>query len=263
MKTSSRSWALALCCFSALFAACGSSNPPPPDPTPDDAQVSDGNLDAATSTRSDASVGDAGSADGGVITDDCNPLEQTGCNDPTLSKCTVESSAPRGGTECVEPGVTEKSLGQQCTGGECLPGLVCVNTSTAPLCHKVCNPDTGAGCEALGANWDCALRLRDTNWGACQELGPTCDPLTQMPCDPNQACQFVQRVGGAFELRCQTAGTGMDGAACGGANPRCARTFVCVRESGVSNCRKFCGTNADCTAPQECTGSVQGASYCR
>lgn len=245
----------------SLFAACGDD--PPPN-LPGDSGVFADAADTGTSTAGDSGVGPDGmviTPDSGPIIDECNPLTQTGCNDPVESKCIVEGREPRGGTQCVEPNNVEKMLGEQCIGGECGPSLVCVRTASVSRCHQICD-QTGMGCEALGAAFACEVGLRDTNWRACVELPPACDLVTQDPCPQDQACQFYLRYNMMLEARCRPAGTGVDGDNCGGMNPGCARGFICVSELGVSRCRKTCTDNAHCTAPKTCRSTAGPARYC-
>ena len=244
-----------IACFST---ACGEDEPAPP--LPSDAGADAGAGDTGGNPPEDAGV-DAG-VDAGAITDQCNPLTQTGCADPVDSRCAVEGP-PRAGAQCVEPPDMEKMLGQECAALECAAGMVCVRSATVARCHQLCHRETGMGCEALGADYDCRLILRDTNWNACSELPPLCDAVTQAPCGPGTACQFITRFDGTFELRCVPEGTGMSGDTCGGGNPACARGLICVRETAGSVCRKTCGGDGDCSGGATCSGMAQGVGYCR
>jgi hypothetical protein len=213
-------------------------------------------------TDRDASVGEdvlAPPADSGVL-DQCNPVTQD-CQD-AADKCRIEPAMMGQGTQCVERGLADRARGAVCAGGDCAAGLVCVNTGTVARCAQACDRSSGAPCSTLGADYDCRLQVRGTNWGACDQLPPACDPLTLAPCEPTQACQPVRRFDGTFEFRCRAAGSGAEGQRCESAG--CARGLVCVREEGVSLCRAPCGmAGPTCTAPQTCVGLVLGVSYCR
>lgn len=252
--------------------AC-SEDPPPAAPT--DAAV-DAGIDGGQGDDAgpgDAGV-DAGTADAafdtdGAVIDDCNPLLQSGCTGS--DKCVVEAPANDPGASCRPTQPTDKALGAACTGGDCQGGLACIRTtasSTIARCVKVCDRQTGGGCEGLSGEWECRSRIRGSNWGACVELPPTCDHLTQQPCAPTQACQPLQRFDGSFEFRCLEAGPKAENELCGGGGQpeRCQRGLVCVRNPNTneSNCRVLCDTNTDCPNPLQCGGSLSApaAMYC-
>lgn len=243
-----------------VLAACGSSEPAP-NPTPDGgpSDAADGSVrDTGTSTTG----GDAGVADVGARpTDQCNPITQD-CVDPSMSLCVVEPAMAGQGTTCVDPSTTALSLGQICRSRSCAAGLACVRTSSVPRCVAVCALGSTTDCARLGGDHDCRS-IHDTNWGACIQLPPICDPFTQAPCAALEACQPVQRSGGAFEFRCRTAGPGAEGGACDN-TMGCARGLLCVRENGVTTCRKPChdGGN-ECGGGTACTGTVLTIRYCR
>lgn len=272
---------LSLLILSASIVACASDAPPaqlPPDggvvlvdgalasdataPGQDALPGQDAPLGADGSTDQDAAVGldgPAAPADSGVL-DECNPVTQD-CRD-AADKCRIEPAMMGQGTQCVERGLADKARGAVCAGGDCAAGLVCVNTGTVARCAQACDRTSGAPCATLGADYDCRLQVRGTNWGACDQLPPACDPLTLAPCTPTQACQPVRRFDGTFEFRCRAAGTGAEGQRCESAG--CTRGLVCVREEGVSLCRAPCAmAGPSCTAPQMCVGLVLGVSYCR
>lgn len=243
-----------------VLAACG-SNEPAPSPTQDGgpSDAADGSIvDTGTSTRStDAGFPDAGPRP----TDQCNPITQD-CVDPSMSLCVVEPAMAGQGTTCVDPSTTALSLGQICRSRDCAPGLACVRTSSVPRCVAVCAPGSATDCARLGGDHDCRS-IHDTNWGACVPLPPICDPYTQAPCAALEACQPVQRTGGAFDFRCRTAGPGAEGGACDN-TMGCGRGLLCVRENGVTTCRKPCheGGN-ECSGGTACTGTVLTIRYCR
>jgi hypothetical protein len=252
--------------FAALLYACKTADPTPGVDTGADAGADmDSGADNDSGVVNDDSGGnptDSGNnpdtgnpADSGIL-DECNPVDQTGCDTPPQTKCVVEGGSP--GAECVEPSPNDVGLGEECTGEDCDPGLACIRdaqTSTLSHCRNVCNLDTNVGCEALGAEYECRTSITQSNWGACTMLPPTCDPLTQAPCDANQACQPFLRRTGTWEFRCRTAGNQAEGDVCGG-NNACARELACVNQNGMPSCVRFCDEDMDCTNPLTCTGTV-------
>jgi hypothetical protein len=239
-----------------LLFACD-DEPPPGDPGDAAAAIDMGTPD----------TGDPGTPDSGVhpdgntifpdanINDLCDPVTGAGCTPP--DKCVIEGDPP--GTECTPSSPNDSAFGEPCTGEDCEAGLVCVRraaTSTDSTCRKACNLGTGDGCQSLPGDYECRTTINGTNWGACTLLPPVCDPYTQAPCDPNQACQPFQRLDMTFEFRCRTAGPVAEGGACGpGMN--CQRTLACVRDTnGNTSCRKICQLDGDCTPPATCIGSV-------
>lgn len=263
--------ALALALMSSLavatFAACADNEPPAS--TPDSGVIEGG--DAGTidpdggSNGSDASAGaDSGVVivDGGVE-DNCHPLDQTGCT-PPATKCVIEPDGQNAGAHCTPPG-NDVGLGEQCMGEDCLAGLACVMTSTVASCVQICNIGSGAGCEALGADYDCRTRIIGTNWGACSLLPPICDHLTQAPCEVDQACSTFTRRNNVRELRCREAGPQTEGMPCGSSanGAACIRGNVCVnnRNTMTATCVKFCDSNDDCAAPLTCSGVVSDPPF--
>lgn len=241
-----------------------------------DASAGDGGVgdpDAAAGAADAGLAVDAGSspADGSVagpdagapLNDLCDPVTQTMCVAPT-TKCVVENPTPGGGTLCVEPG-NDVALGGMCTGADCVAGLACVGAATGSVCMQVCDfQGDGSGCEPLGNEWECRTRLTGTNWGACTELPPLCDYLTQDPCAADRACGPLLRRTGQYEFRCRAAGTQGEGASCGSSGGGdCQRELVCVRDPRTNQaaCKRYCDTNDDCTAPQTCAGSVSDPAF--
>lgn len=253
-----------------LAAACGSGDA-------DSADLSNnrnaGAADAGTFAGADAAnafdagglpAGDAGvSGDASALpADECNPVDQTGCAPPDL-KCVVEG--PGSGTECVAPS-EELPLGAACEGRDCAAGLACARsttTATASVCVKVCDLESGQGCESLGPDFECRTRLTDTNWGACRELAPTCDPYSQAPCARDEACQPFLRRTGTWEFRCRAAGPGAEGEVCGpAASGGCARGLACVStRTGDAYCRVICEVNTDCPGMAQCNGVVSEPAF--
>jgi hypothetical protein len=255
--------------FLAVAGAFGCSDDPAPDVTQDSGVI--GDQDASETSDSGGGGGDAGqppadAGDSGVL-DLCDPVAQTGCDTPPNVKCVIEPDAQNPGAHCVPEG-DDQMLGDACMGEDCEAGLVCAritSTSSVSECKQICNIVDGTGCEALGAEFDCRLTITGTNWGACLELPPICNPLTQDPCPQDQACSTFTRRSGLRELRCREAGPQMDGQTCGSSNSglQCARGLVCIRDPDLNTaiCREFCDTNDDCASPATCTGVVNDPPF--
>jgi len=215
---------------------------------------------AAATTFPDATVTSSGADGGAPLIDSCNPITQN-CLAP-IDKCVVEPQMGRSGTTCAERDPADKPRDAVCGGSDCQAGLACVRTGTVGRCLLACDRTTGEPCSTLGADADCRLQIRGTNWGACEQLPPICDALTQAPCPVDQACQPVRRFNGMFEYRCRPPGTGMNGDRC--ENSGCVRGQLCVREEAASSfCRKPCGDDSGCTMPETCSRVVLGVKYCR
>ena len=249
--------------FAALPAACGNDDDSPVQPgSPRDAgsairDASQGPPDAATAAGDASITFDAGSAA------ECDPVEQN-CTTAN-TKCVVDIGS---GPACVPSTNEDAARAEPCEPGRCQSGLACVrltDTATQSHCEKVCNLGTGVGCDALGTDFECRARIEGTAWGACQQLATACDPVTQMPCPDDEACQPFLRRTGAWDFRCRLAGPGDEADRCDGANPGCARGLACVSApNGEANCRTICQTNDDCLAPAQCAGLVEEPpfSYC-
>jgi hypothetical protein len=261
--------ALSLALMSTLALAAASCSDSEPPATNTDSGTT-GNSDAgevssdAGQTGSDASVGgDAGSIFDGGVSDNCDPLLQSGCTDPA-TKCVIEPDSQNAGAHCVPPG-NDVGLGEECMGEDCLAGLACVMTSTVSSCVQICSITTGAGCEALGSDYDCRTRIIGTNWGACSLLPAICDPLTQDPCAANEACSTFTRRNNVREFRCREAGPQTEGQPCGSSanSAQCVRGNVCVLDgpSGTATCRQFCDSNDDCAPPATCAGVVNDPPF--
>ncbi len=252
----------------ALIFGCDDTDSPAPGPgSGSDA----GALEAGASMDSGAAdtgtSSTAGNRDAGAgPIDECDPVRQSGCNDPANPRCIVENPIPTDGTRCVGPSAQDIAFQQACQGGDCAPGLVCVNGGAGPVCEQICDRGDGTGCATLGSDWDCRRHLRGTNWGVCTELPPACDAQTNAPCDANQACHPMRLRNGTFELRCLPAGNGGHNDPCNDGNARCGRGTVCVRvgASGNTECRKICTDNMQCPNMGECSGQISAVQlrYC-
>ncbi|MEO1228143.1 MAG: hypothetical protein AAFZ18_04490 [Myxococcota bacterium] len=207
-----------------------------------------------------AAVLDAGSIlDAGLTSmqPPCNPVDASGC--PGSELCRLESVPT-----CVSA-YAGVDRGSACRPGECGPTLACVRfseTATVAECAKLCLLETGRGCEGL-SDYECLRPLADTEFGVCERLPEACDPYTQSPCPPSEACQPFLRRTGTREFRCLAAGAGASGADCGMGIGGCARGLTCVAEpdGSAATCRRYCQFSADCPEPEQCTGRVDDPAF--
>ena len=277
-RSTSILWALS---FAGALHACSSAEAPGIQDSGASPQVDQGQTPAMDMGSSAFDLGngalDAGApADAGppppmdqgtpMIIDDCNPITQD-C--PPADKCVVENPVPLTGAECVPQG-NDFAFGEECTGQDCEIGLVCVRsqTSTTSSCMQICDLAVGTGCEGLGGQtgdeYECRTRLTGTNWGACTQLPPVCNPYTQDPCGQDEACQPFLRRTGDWDLRCRPAGNAGISESCG-SDVRCQRGLACISNpAGVAACRQICELDADCGGMATCTGAVNEPplSYC-
>jgi hypothetical protein len=204
-----------------------------------------------------ARLGDAGSA--GAV--DAGPA--FACDPITGAGCAAARACKLIGTPtCVREQDAPSARGAPCAPGDCAAGLACLQASTATIarCLQLCVLESGAGCGA--PEEECRLEIPGLPWGACVELPPTCNPYTQRPCSPDQACQPFLRRTGARELRCLRGGPGQAGDACGARGSACGRGLVCVATSPrEASCRQYCELNADCPRPEQCTGRVDDPAF--
>jgi hypothetical protein len=119
-------------------------------------------------------------------------------------------------------------------------------------CHRVCDPDTGAGCENLpgtSPNYMC-MRLVDRGYGVCVGTGIRCDP-NEDPCADTEVCSLR---GG--EPVCLPAGAAKLGESC--LVEQCAKGGLCIKLKDLPEprCSLPCDTDdAICPNPDEvCTG---------
>ncbi|MEL7371691.1 MAG: hypothetical protein AAFN74_22395, partial [Myxococcota bacterium] len=161
---------------------------PRPSAQHDDYEKDAGSTDTL---KVDANVADAHGLPETPAPATCSPVRQD-CGDE--QRCVVELSPS---PVCVPSTPSDLHRAAPCEHGECAHGLACVlltESSTAAVCEQICDLDLGIGCASLGNDFECRARIEDTPWGACVRLAPTCDPLTQAPCAPEEACHpFLRR----------------------------------------------------------------------
>lgn len=207
-----------------------------------------------------ASISDAGFAlDVGIpsVQPACDPVDGTGCEFGQL--CRLD-----GVPTCVEA-YAGADRAAACGPGDCGPTLICVRpteTATAAECAKLCVIETGRGCEAL-SDYDCLRPLPGTPFGVCEALAPLCNPYTQQPCAPSEACQPFLRRSGTREMRCLGQGAAEAGQPCGAGVGGCLRELVCVAEPDgtAATCRRYCELSAECPEPEQCTGRVDDPPF--
>ena len=160
-----------------------------------------------------------------------------------------------------------KTLNEQCQVGDCSAELTCARLpeDTFPKCLQVCHKATGDGCEKLGPEYTCRGSIDDSSYGICIRLSDKCNPWTQKPCSPQQACQPSYQSSGTYVMRCQKAGSRKQDETCSFSKP-CAQNLVCIADSKdkQSFCRKICKRTSDCSKPQQCIGMISKPrlTYC-
>lgn len=234
----------------------------------DDAAPSD---DGATSV--DATVTDAASDLGPVSM----PCTAVGACDPfVVDSCgagfSCRPNPSTGMTECLAIAVDAKVEGAVCTyGGDCQPGLLCLNFGDGFTCNRMC-PRGSLGFCAGEAR--CFGTIGDTCVQVCRPRPAPCDIYAQDCPRVGDACSLATDP----ETRepytgCRVAGTAVHGEPCGGTVGACAGGLICIRESVdggyASTCKQVCGPDAGapmCTFSAEaCTGFARtwGVAYCR
>lgn len=244
---------MALCLIAGGAACAGGDDETPNDMSADAGLLSDGGIGG-----SDASLADIGIS---TPINPCDPVRNTGCDAPSVCKLL-------GVPQCVEPENATRPHRANCALGECAPGFVCIResvTSTLSACAKLCNLESGFGCDVLG-DFDCLRPVENSTFGICESLPDLCDPYQQTPCPDGLGCQPYLRRSGARELRCLAEGPGELGNPCGVRLGGCQRGLVCVADPEGQNafCRQYCELSADCPAPEQCVGRVDDPpfTYC-
>lgn len=218
----------------------------------------------STTTSSSSSSSSSSSANGGAgggpacSEQPCKlTTPQCGC-DPN-EQCTVDAT----GRSCIPEG--NVPWGQPCSGDNCAPGLLCLQTTTTEAtCGKFCASD--ADCTAPGGL--CILKLNDGSGGEIPNVTmctDNCNPLTNVGCAVG-GCQVLQETSGLlrFLTLCVEAGTGTQAAPCVG-NEDCAPTFGCFNDGVSDLCLKWCNLAApSCPAATSCVDvavSLGGINY--
>lgn len=203
----------------------------------------------ATSTGSDTtstSSTTASTGSGPACAEDPCKLTVPQCGCAAGEQCSVDGV----GVACAPMGNTAN--GQVCTGNDCSPGLLCVNTTASTsTCAKFCDSD--ADCTAPGGL--CIIGLNDANNNVipgvtlCTE---NCDPTTSIGCPvAGTSCEVVQEAAGQmrFLTHCTAAGAGQQNDPCV-SSADCAPKFNCFNTTMPSAVK--CLKNCKASAPNGC-----------
>ncbi len=239
---------LSLVAVLVVSPACGGDDD-------DAADAADG--DAAP--RADArELADAGMPDApgdecvsGTLPSECNFF--TGCGCPEADKCSVSATAR------VCSAVGTSLAGAVCTtDDECVEGTSCI---TYPIggatkqCMTFCN--NLHACPTAPTIQACFITISGAGGATIATVcGDTCGLLAQDCPDVADACHPAS-VASAERGICITAGTGLQGAACGTGTPGCAEGYGCVTPAGGTPiCTELCDRNvaqpSNCDAGNEC-----------
>jgi hypothetical protein len=216
---------------------------------------------AGGGASSSSSASSSASSSGQCLETPCKLVNpQCGCAAGEM--CQIDGTTS-GAKECVAAG--NVAIGAACTGADCSPGSICVNTTPViDTCVKYCNTDTD--CTAPGGL--CLITLNDGSSGnipgvtLCTE---NCDPATNIGCPvAGTGCQMAQESMGQMRLltRCTEAGSGTQGASCTD-NGDCATTYGCFN-AGTTQCLKYCKVGgAACPGGLICSslGTIGSTEY--
>ena len=171
-------------------------------------------------------------------------VPQCGC--PAGEQCGVDGV----GIACTPMGNTGN--GQVCTGTDCSPGLLCVNTTASTsTCAKFCDSDA----DCTGPGGLCIIGLNDANMNVipgvtlCTE---NCDPTTSIGCPvAGTSCEVVQENGGQMRVltHCIGSGAGQQGDTCV-SSADCAPKFNCFNTTNPMAVK--CLKNCKASAPNGC-----------
>ena len=213
---------------------------------------------------------DAGSEDAGT---DVN-FEPGGECDPYLQDCPEDEDGDaqqcnpiQGEPMCIQQNPQQLGEDETCQGGDCAPGMTCINWSDGRglVCTRMCNRNDGSGC---GEDKECGAWLRsNSNIGLCRPPRADCDIYAQ-DCADGEACTFgLDPETNEPIFVCETAGDNADGDPCSNGNGRCMAGLVCIRDDDTnSSCHSICRTDEECTAEgQMCTGrsATWQVTFCR
>ena len=184
---------------------------------------------------------------------ECNPAQNVGC-DSTQGEACIYDPAKDNAT-CGTLGL-RLDHEEPCSPLEnvCDRNLACtaLPQDHETSCYRVCDPQTGLGCENLpGAspNYLC-MPLADRTYGVCVGTGVRCDP-NEDPCADTEVCSIR---GG--EAVCLPAGAAQLGESC--AVEQCAKGGVCMKLADVDEPKCYLPCDPEegiCPNPDEvCTG---------
>jgi hypothetical protein len=247
----------------------GDGNTAPDTPTPD---AGDTGEDPADTDVPDVEqpVEDTGSEDTG---DDVNYTPGGEC-DPYLQDCPENEDGDaqqcnpiQGEPTCIAQNPQQLAEDVACQGGDCAPGMTCINWSDGRglVCTRLCDRNDGSGC---GDDKECGAWLRsNVNIGLCRPPRADCDIYAQ-DCPEDEACTFgLHPETNEPIFVCENAGDNGSGDACSNGNGRCMAGLVCIRDDDTnSSCHSICRTDDECTTDaQMCTGrsATWQVTFCR
>jgi hypothetical protein len=204
-----------------------------------------------------ASCGAFADEDSGVIT--CNPVLQTGCDDPAAPRCTIlPGREVKRITGCVPAGSVAE--GQACT--RTAPGI---DDCAIGACVGLALPDGELACRLhCSADADClpgqSCLLNDGfKFAACT---PTCSSAEACPSPTVCHALFYDiattRARPLPLLLCASVGTGSPGDACGG-DSDCEAASVC---DPTLHCARLCDETHPCDS-LTCTSIGAGINLCK
>lgn len=202
--------------------------------------------------------------DGGTVTStigtgplehrlECNPVQNAGCDSTRGESCVYDVA--KDNALCGQ--LTARLAHEEpCSplDNVCDRNLTCtaLPQDHESFCHRVCDADTGAGCENLpgtAPNYTC-MRLVDRAYGVCVGSGVECDP-NEDPCAETEVCSLL-----SGRTVCLPAGAAKLGESC--LTEQCEKGGICVKLTDLPEptCFLPCETqDAICPNPDEvCTG---------
>lgn len=209
-------------------------------------------------TPRDVTSGDVSTDPGG----DCDPYAQDCPADgETLRQCSVIGGVPH----CVDRNPLQIPEDAACEGGDCQPGLTCIDWGDrGQICTKMCDRAAEGGCSE---------GMACTSWlsgnpaiGLCEPPPATCD-IYASDCPDGEGCTFGRDpITNDPIFVCAEAGEQLAGQPCSGNEGRCAAGLVCINVEGASTCHEICVVNTeDCPEGLTCSGvsTTWDVHFCR
>ena len=201
----------------------------------------------------------------------CDPFTNAGCD--SGKKCTALQDAnktlslgcgDKEGTKGEGDPCTQTAPSGTQTGDDCADGLACFSYPGEATCHRIC-PTSGTS-NACPSSSVCSLAVPGlTGLAFCQ---PSCKPLEQTGCQPNEACYSIL-VGDV----CYGAGSTDPGGNCSISSPNdCKRGSTCITGGSTGVCSSYCsmatGGTPSCSDGKTCSPlpgnlSETNAGYCK
>lgn len=171
----------------------------------------------------------------------------SGCEGALVCMASVEDGAVR--ARCQAGGALQSGEACSVSASDCATGNLCARLSSAEeaVCHKLCDPDSGAGCTGEDA---CSELSGAPGLGICKALPPRCDPLKIGDvCADDETCYLVTP-----RPRCVSAGTAGLLESCESTN--CKRPYTCMNVVGLTGtgptCYQACKAQSDCGETERC-----------